>query len=120
MSLYPTARAPQSPTPQTRALLRVPQMTAAVFLPFPSTLKALLSEIGRTYVPVLLANGAALMAQAAEFETTIDGQRWVQPTFPYHGKCLMALRAQHDALPAEARATVDALLAGTGCERLFQ
>ncbi len=83
------------------------------------TLKALLGEIGRTYVPVLLANGAALMAQAAEFETTIDGQRWAQPTFPYHGKCLMALRAQLAALPADARATVDALLAGTGCEGLF-
>ncbi|MGL4541946.1 MAG: glutathione S-transferase N-terminal domain-containing protein [Polymorphobacter sp.] len=83
------------------------------------TLKALLGEIGRTYVPVLLANGAALAAQAADFETQVDGQRWAQPTFPYHGKCLMALRAQHAALPADARASVDALLAGTGCERLF-
>lgn len=84
------------------------------------TLRALLAEIGRTYVPVLLANGAALMAQAAEFETEVDGQRWVQPSFPYHGKCLMALRAHYAALPDPARATVDALIAGTGCERLFQ
>jgi glutathione S-transferase len=83
------------------------------------TLKALLGEIGCTYVPVLLANGAALQAQAPVFEAQVDGQRWAQPTFPYHGKCLTALRAQHAALPADARGTVDALLAGTGCERLF-
>jgi len=84
------------------------------------TLKALLGEIGATYVPVLIANGMALASQAAEFECEVDGQRWAQPSFPYHGKCLMALRGQYAALPAAERATVDALLAGTGCERLFQ
>lgn len=87
--------------------------------PQPS-LMALLTEIGRTYVSVLRANGAALLASAPEFETEVDGQRWVQPTFAYHGKCLMALRSGYANLPEKARNTVDTLLDGTGCERLFE
>ena len=82
-------------------------------------LKPLLKEIGRTYAPVLLANAAALQGGAAELETTIDGQRWVQPPFPYQGRCLQALRARYGQLAAEDRAAVDDMLAGTGCEALF-
>jgi hypothetical protein len=35
------------------------------------------------------------------------------------GKCLQWLRDGHAALAPEDRRAVDALLSGTGCERLF-
>src|SRR5262249_19192422 len=61
----------------------------------PATLLALLAEVGRVYVPFLLANADALARGAARVECTIDGQRWVQQPFPYQGKCLRWLREAH-------------------------
>jgi glutathione S-transferase len=85
----------------------------------PGTLRALLAEVGRLYAPLLLANAQALAAGQAELQTSIDGQPWVQQSFAYQGKCLAWLRRDHAALPPPARAQVDAVLAGTGCEALF-
>ena len=86
----------------------------------PDTLRALLAEVGRVYAPFLLANAAALGAGAEQVECEIDGQKWVQKPFPYQGKCLRWLREQRAALAAPDRAVVDEVLAGTGCEALFQ
>lgn len=85
----------------------------------PDTLRALLAEIGRVYVPVLLANAAAVDAGATEVRTTIDGQTWVQQPFPYQARCLAMLRRSRAMLDVEDRAAVDALLADTGCAALF-
>ncbi|WP_040370478.1 glutathione S-transferase family protein [Blastomonas sp. AAP53] len=79
----------------------------------------LLGEIGRVYVPFLIANAHAAASGQSDFETEIDGARWTQPVFPYQAKCLMTLRAARDALSAEARDALDGLLAGSGCEVLF-
>lgn len=79
----------------------------------------LLAEIGRAYVPVLLANAAALQSGAQQVEAEVDDKPWVQAPFPYQGKCLMALRSHFDSLPKEDREAVGALLDGTGCEALF-
>jgi glutathione S-transferase len=84
-----------------------------------ATLRALFEEIGRTYAPFMLANAQALTDGADEVECTIDGRRWSQRPFPYQGKCLQWLRSDYAALGAEARQTVEAALAGTGCEALF-
>ena len=85
----------------------------------PSSINALLAEIGRTYAPLLLANAQAIAAGHDIVRTKIDGCSWEQPTFPYHVKCLDILRAHYDALPPEARMGIDALLSGTGCASLF-
>jgi glutathione S-transferase len=85
----------------------------------PETLIALLHEIGRVYPPVMLANAQALVSGAESVEAEVAGQPWRQPPFPYQAKCLQWLRAAHAALPAAARAAVDAVLADTGCEALF-
>jgi glutathione S-transferase len=85
----------------------------------PATLGALFEEVGRTYVPVMLANARALQQGAERVECEVDGKAWVQSPFPYQGKCVTALREARDALEASDRAAVDRLLAGTGCEPLF-
>ena len=85
----------------------------------PQTLRAMLTEVGRVYVPFLIANAAALDRGAAQVECVIDGRAWTQVPFPYQGKCLHWLRESHAALGGDDRRAVDALLQGTGCERLF-
>lgn len=85
----------------------------------PPTLAPLLAEIGRGYVPVMLANARAVMAGAEQVEASVEGQPWTQQPFPYQAKCLRWLRESHGRLDAGARGAVDALLAGTGCETMF-
>jgi glutathione S-transferase len=79
----------------------------------------LLGEVGRVYAPFLLANARALAKGLPEFETTIDGKPWVQPTFPYQGKCLAWLRAEWQTLAPGARRDVGAIVEGTGIDALF-
>jgi glutathione S-transferase len=82
-------------------------------------LRALFGEVGRVYAPLLLANADALACRSLRVECTIDGRPWVQQPFAYQQKCLQWLRDAHAALASADRAAVDAILAGTGCERLF-
>ena len=82
----------------------------------PHSLKDLLSEIGRVYIPALLANANAVEAGEKTWESTIDGAKWTQQTFPYQAKCLKWINEQYRALTGSDRARVDAVLAGTGCE----
>jgi len=82
-------------------------------------LKPLLVELGRTYVPVMLANARALNAGEEQVETTVEGARWVQQAFPYQGRCVAALRTAYARLDGQDRAALDGILAGTGCETLF-
>jgi hypothetical protein len=85
-----------------------------------SALAPLLMEIGRVYAPFLLANARAAMAGAAQVEAEIDGRAWTQPTFPYQAKCLGWIREAYAGLAAADRASVDAILAGTGCGALVE
>jgi glutathione S-transferase len=85
----------------------------------PASLRALFDEVGRVYAPFLLANADALARKADQVECTIDGRPWQQKPFTYQGKCLGWLREGYAALAAADRRAVDALLAGTGCEALF-
>ncbi len=86
---------------------------------FPATLTALLIEVGRTYVPVMLANAAAIDQGLDRVETEVEGRQWVQEPFPYQAKCLHWLRSEYARLDDQERRQVDALLAGTGCEMLL-
>ena len=86
----------------------------------PGTLRALFTEVGRVYVPFLLANAEAVARRSDAVTCTIDGRPWTQQPFPYQAKCLVWLREGYAALAPGARAAVDAVLAGTGCETLFR
>lgn len=78
-----------------------------------------LTEIGRTYVPVMLANARALNAGEEEVRATVDGQPWVQRAFPYQGRCVAELRTRYARLDPSDRRAVDDLIEGTGCAALF-
>jgi hypothetical protein len=79
----------------------------------------LLAEIGRVYVPALLANAKAIESGNNQMETTIDGRQWVQPAFPYQAKCLQWINQEYQVLSSPDRKQVDKILAGTGCEALI-
>ena len=79
----------------------------------------LLREVGRVYAPFLLANAQAVANGSATFETTIDGQSWAQPVFPYQAKCLEVLKQARRGLPPDAHEALGQVLAETGCETLF-
>lgn len=85
----------------------------------PSTLKDLLCEIGRVYVPFMLGNADAIAQGAEKVDCVVDGQRWVQEPFVYQAKCLRRLREAYSGLDKTARDLVDQCLSGTGCEALF-
>lgn len=86
----------------------------------PSTIIALLKEVGRVYAPALIANAQAIAGGSDTFETEIDGKPWKQQTFPYQAKCLQWIRNAYADLSDANRTAVDKILAGTGLAILFQ
>ena len=86
----------------------------------PDTLLALLTEMGRTYVPVMLANEKALDEGHDEVRTEVDGTTWVQHPFPYQRKCVAWVRDEYIKLSTADRRLVDRLLEGTGCKTLVE
>ena len=48
----------------------------------PDTLRELLREMGRVYVPAMLRNAAAVAAGEGEWETEIDGTAWSAEDVP--------------------------------------
>jgi hypothetical protein len=85
----------------------------------PETMRPLFAEVGRVYTPVMLANARALRSGAEKVETEVDGLPWVQQPFPYQGRCLAWVREEYARLDTSAKTSVDAALAGSGCEPLF-
>lgn len=80
---------------------------------------ALLGEVGRVYVPYLLANAQAVMAGASEMVAQIDGQDWRQNPFPYQAKCLGWLREAYLNLPDSDRKMLAGMLEETQIMPLF-
>lgn len=125
------------PTPMSIALQDAPRVVAWVdvmddlsglevddgdWLPRAEAIAAvlpMLHEIGRTYVPVLLANAAAVASGAAEVTAEVEGLPWTQRPFPYQTRCLAWLRESRGRLAGAHRDALDEVLAGTGCEALF-
>ena len=79
----------------------------------------LLNEIGRTYAPFLNANAQAIAEGKRELEATIDDKRWIQPVFPYQVKCMQALQLERQKMTKNGQEALNQVLAGTGCEVLF-
>ena len=82
-------------------------------------IKNLLTEMGRTYVPVMLANHQAVMVGASKVSTTVEGQPWQQITFKYQAHCVDWIRQEYGSLEPKPKTRVDELLGDTGCEALL-
>lgn len=80
----------------------------------PETLIALLTEIGRTYVPVMLANARAVVQGLDTVEAVVDDAKWEQTPFPYQAKCVGWIREEFNQLQAKDRDLVRAILGPTG------
>jgi glutathione S-transferase len=83
-------------------------------------LTPLLTEIGRTYVPVMMANARAIDQGASQVEAVVSGAPWTQTPFPYQARCLAALRVNYARLEPQDRADLEPLLRATGCAPLFR
>lgn len=86
----------------------------------PGTLTDLLKEIGRTYVPVMLANEKAASRGESEVHASVDGQDWIQKPFTYQAKCLSWLRRDYSGLTNHEQAQFMSLIQGSGCEQVFE
>ncbi len=87
---------------------------------FKPVVHGLLAEIGRVYVPFLLANAAAAEAGEATFSFEADGLPYEQGTFKYQLKCLADLRSRYAALDSKARERIDPILDQHGCREFLE
>ena len=85
----------------------------------PESLLSLLTEIGRTYAPFLIANEQAIEAEEPELSCLIEGREYKQAPFAYQNKCLNWIREAFRQLSAADQQAVGHILSGTGCEVLF-
>ena len=85
----------------------------------PESISELLAELGRVYVPALLANEKAVLNGDKTWESEIDGKLWKQMTFVYQAKCLTWIREEFGKLDHEQKSKVLQLLEGSGCEVLI-
>ena len=85
----------------------------------PDSLKHILSEVGKFYIPVLLANSKAIANGKESWETEVDGSIWKQKSFPYQAKCLTWIINEFNSLNDADKKRVLDFLDGTGCEKLF-
>lgn len=85
-----------------------------------AALKPLLQEIGRGYVPAMLANNAAVKQGDKDWQCTIDDTNWAQLTFPYQAKCLRWLNEQYQALSEKDQGDTLALLNSNNCGAIIQ
>ena len=85
----------------------------------PESIKNLLEEFGRVYVPALLANAKAVENGDKTWETEIDGCKWTQQSFSYQSKCLNWIREEYQSLSNADQKKVNGFLKGTGCELIL-
>ena len=86
----------------------------------PKSLKEILKEFGRMYVPALIANAKAVINEDETWETEIDGSIWKQKTFPYQAKCLKWIKEEFHDLSEDNKSRVRTYLDGTGCGLILE
>ena len=86
----------------------------------PESISELLAELGRVYVPALLANEKAILNGDKTWESEIDGCKWTQQTFSYQYKCLKWINEEFQSLSETDQARVKKLISETGCELLLK
>jgi len=85
----------------------------------PDSLIQIFNEVGKVYIPCLIANAKAYENGDEVWETTIDGSIWKQKTFPYQVKCLDWIKDEFNKLSANDKKTTLDLIGGSGCEDIL-
>ena len=85
----------------------------------PKTLHEIFSEVGRVYIPCLIANNKAFENKEDVWEIEIDNSSWKQKTFPYQSKCLGWIKEEFNSLSSDEKSEIKDYLNGTGCELIL-
>ncbi len=85
----------------------------------PNTLLDIFNEIGRVYIPCLIANSKAFNNGDTVWETKIDNSVWKQKTFPYQAKCLNWIKDEFNKLSKSDKEITFKMLKGSGCEKIL-
>ena len=85
----------------------------------PNSLIEIFNEVGKVYIPCLIANASAYKSGDEVWETSIDGEIWKQKTFPYQVKCLNWIKDEFNKLSADDKKTTLNLISGSGCEKIL-
>ena len=85
----------------------------------PESLKVIFNEVGKFYIPCLIANDNAYSNKSKTWEIELDGSIWKQKTFPYQSKCLKWIKEEFNNLSDDDKSDVKKYLNGTGCELIL-
>eukprot|EP01060_Flectonema_neradi_P003119 TRINITY_DN11985_c0_g1_i2.p1 TRINITY_DN11985_c0_g1~~TRINITY_DN11985_c0_g1_i2.p1 ORF type:complete len:359 (+),score=83.49 TRINITY_DN11985_c0_g1_i2:63-1139(+) len=81
--------------------------------------RKLLTLIGATYVPLVLANQSAISLKSKTATVSSPLGTWTQPSFKYQAKCAANMQRAFSELSPSSREEASKKMAGTGCEKLF-
>jgi len=84
------------------------------------TLDNLFKEIGRVYVPALLANKKAALNNEKTWQATIDDSLWTQQTFPYQVKCLNWINEEFEKLSSSEKEKTGSFLEKNNLEKFLE
>ena len=82
-------------------------------------LSNIFEEIGKVYVPALLANSNAINQNEKTWTANIDGAEWNQKSFPYQAKCLQWINNEFEVLGNDDQEDILNFLRNTGCSDLI-
>jgi glutathione S-transferase len=79
----------------------------------------LFQEIGKVYLPTLLANSYAITEEEKTWTAEIDGAKWEQRSFPYQAKCLKWINNEFQKLNESDQKQIKEFLIKTGCGEMI-
>jgi glutathione S-transferase len=91
--------------------------SAAQVEAIPAGLDDLLEPMASVYLPYLLANEAAVLAEEAQVSYQVQGVAWTEPAKPYRLWCLDQLRRSYQSLDDDARSRVASALGEASADK---
>ena len=82
-------------------------------------LSSLFHEVGKVYLPALLANSRAINQEEKTWTAEIDGAKWEQRSFPYQAKCLKWINHEFQKLNESDQKHIKEFLIKTGCGEMI-
>jgi len=82
-------------------------------------LSNIFEEIGKVYMPALLANSNAINQNEKTWTANIDGAEWNQKSFPYQAKCLQWINNEFEVLGNDDQEDILNFLRNAGCSDLI-